>query len=236
MDNTFKRIIRYFFSGTLFIVPLVATGYFIYVSFRWLDDLLNLPYTGLGFAIILFAITAFGYLTTNFAFRTFTGWFDRGINKIPLVKLLYGALKDLLDAFVGEKKKFNKPVLEAIGLMKTENISYLIVLDKNDKYIGVVSERDYTHKVILEGKQSANTKVSEIMTTNLANASLEDSTSKLMLLINNSKARYIPVFDGNNFKGIITIHDLMREAMADYERGKKDLDANELAFIKAHGA
>jgi len=115
MDNTFKRIIRYFFSGTLFIVPLVATGYFIYVSFRWLDDLLNLPYPGLGFAIILFAITAFGYLTTNFAFRTFTGWFDRGMNKIPLVKLIYGALKDLLDAFVGEKKKFNKPVLVEIN-------------------------------------------------------------------------------------------------------------------------
>ena len=91
MDNTFKRIIRYFFSGTLFIVPLVATGYFIYVSFTWLDDLLNLPYPGLGFAIILFAITAFGYLTTNFAFRTFTEWFDRGMNKIPLVKLIYGA-------------------------------------------------------------------------------------------------------------------------------------------------
>lgn len=131
--------------------------------------------------------------------------------------------------------KFDKTVLEAIGLMKTENISYLIVMDKNDKYIGVFSERDYAHKVILEGKQSANTKVSEIMTTNLANASLEDSTSKLMLLINNSKARYVPVFDGNNFKGIITIHDLMREAMADYEKGKKSLDANELTFLKEHG-
>jgi len=128
--------------------------------------------------------------------------------------------------------KFDKTVLEAIGLMKTENISYLIVLDKNDKYMGVFSERDYTHKVILEGKQSANTKVSEIMATNLANASLDDSTSKLMLLINNSKARYLPVFDGNTFKGIITIHDLMREAMADYEKGKKNLDANEMEFLK----
>jgi signal-transduction protein with cAMP-binding, CBS, and nucleotidyltransferase domain len=132
--------------------------------------------------------------------------------------------------------KFDKTVLEAIGLMKTENISYLIVLDKNDKYMGVFSERDYAHKVILEGKHSANTKVSEIMTTNLANASLDDNTSKLMLLINNSKARYIPVFDGNNFKGIITIHDLMREAMADYEKGKKNLDANELEFLRAHNA
>lgn len=130
--------------------------------------------------------------------------------------------------------KFDKTVLEAIGLMKTANISYLIVLDKEDKYMGVFSERDYTHKVILEGKQSANTKVSDILASNLANASLDDSTSKLMLLINNSQARYIPVFDGITFKGIITIHDLMREAMADYEQGKQSLDKHELEFLKTH--
>jgi len=131
--------------------------------------------------------------------------------------------------------KHTATVLEAIGLMKAENISYLIVKDDNDKYIGIFSERDYAHKVILENKQSATTKVSEIMTTNLANASLEDSTNKLMLLINNSKARYLPVFDGNNFVGIITIHDLMREAMADYEKGKNNLDADQMEFLKTHG-
>jgi uncharacterized membrane protein len=114
-NNTFRRFIRYFFSGTLFIVPLVATAYFIYISFSWLDNLLDLPYPGLGFAIILFAITGFGYLTTNFAFKTATDWFDHGMNKIPLVKLIYSAVKDLLDAFVGNKKKFNKPVLVRIN-------------------------------------------------------------------------------------------------------------------------
>jgi len=112
-------------------------------------------------------------------------------------------------------------VLNAIGLMKAENISYLIVKDNNDNYLGICSERDYTHKIILENKQSVNTRVSEIMTTNLANASLTDSTSKLMLMMNNSGTRYIPVFDGHQFVGIITIHDLMREAMADYEENRK---------------
>lgn len=115
MDSTFRRFLRYFFSGTLFIVPLVATAYFIFVSFRWLDSLLNLPYPGMGFVIILVAITGFGYLTTNFAFRTFADWFDHGMNKIPLVKLIYSAVKDLLGAFVGDKKKFNKPVLVRIN-------------------------------------------------------------------------------------------------------------------------
>lgn len=115
MENTLRRVLRYFFSGTLFIVPLVATAYFIYVSFRWLDELLKLPYPGLGFAIILLAITALGYLTTNFAFKTAADWFDRGMNRIPLVKLIYSAVKDLLNAFVGDKKKFNKPVLVRIN-------------------------------------------------------------------------------------------------------------------------
>jgi signal-transduction protein with cAMP-binding, CBS, and nucleotidyltransferase domain len=128
----------------------------------------------------------------------------------------------------------NADVLYAIGIMKAENISYLIVKDNEDKYLGIFSERDYTHKVILENKQSLTTKVSEIMTSDLANASLDDSTSKLMLLINNSKARYIPVFDGNVFIGVITIHDLMREAMADYEKGSQTLDAHAIDFIKSN--
>lgn len=115
METTFRKIIRYFFSGTLFIVPLVATAYFIFVSFQWLDGLLQLPYPGLGFLIILVAITGFGYLTSNFIFQTFTTWFDHVINRIPLVKLIYSSLKDLLNAFVGDKKKFNKPVLVTIN-------------------------------------------------------------------------------------------------------------------------
>jgi uncharacterized membrane protein len=115
MENTFRRILRYFFSGTLFIVPLVATAYFIFVSFTWLDNLLMLPYPGLGFAIIFVAITGFGYLTTNFAFKAVTEWFDRGMNRIPFVKLIYSAVKDLLGAFVGDKKKFTKPVLVRIN-------------------------------------------------------------------------------------------------------------------------
>ena len=132
MESTFRKIIRYFFSGTLFIVPLTATAYFIYVSFSWLDSLLNLPYPGLGVLIILVAITAFGYLTSNLAFQTLSMWFDHGMNRIPLVKLIYSSLKDLLNAFVGDKKKFNKPVLVKIN---NENQLY---------QIGFVTQSDLT--------------------------------------------------------------------------------------------
>jgi uncharacterized membrane protein len=115
MKNPLRTIARYFFSGTLFIVPLVATGYFIFLSFSWLDGLLSLPYPGLGFVIIFAAITLFGYLTSIFAVRAATDWFDLVMNKIPLVKLIYSSIKDLIGAFVGDKRKFNKPVLVSIN-------------------------------------------------------------------------------------------------------------------------
>jgi uncharacterized membrane protein len=126
------RILRYFFSGTLFIVPLVATAYFIFVSFQWLDNRLSLPYPGLGFAIIIVVITLIGYLSTNYVFKTIGQWFDRGMNRIPLVKLIYSTVKDLLSAFVGDKKKFNKPVLVRINK------------DNNLYQIGFITQPDLT--------------------------------------------------------------------------------------------
>lgn len=110
-----QRLIRYFFSGILFIVPLAATIYFIFESFRWLDGLIELPYPGLGLVIIVGAITAFGYLSSGLAQKTFLLWFDQFINRIPLVKIVYSSLKDLISAFVGDQKKFDKPVLVRIN-------------------------------------------------------------------------------------------------------------------------
>ena len=119
MKSLIGKIVRYFFNGTLFIVPLVATGYFIVQAFQWLDSRLTLPYPGVGFLIILSAITLFGYFTSNFAFQTITEWFDRGMNRIPLVKLIYSSIKDLMAAFVGDKRKFDKPVLVTINRENT---------------------------------------------------------------------------------------------------------------------
>lgn len=130
MNGLAGKIIRYFFSGTVFIVPLVATAYFIFISFQWLDNRLNLPYPGLGFVVIIGVITLIGYLSTNYIFKTIGQWFDRGMNRIPLIKLIYSTVKDLLGAFVGDKKKFNKPVLVRINK------------DNNLYQIGFVTQAD----------------------------------------------------------------------------------------------
>lgn len=115
MRETLRKFARYFFSGSLFIVPLTATAYVIYIGFSWLDSLLNLTIPGIGFLIIVAAISIFGYLTSTYAFQMFVEVFDSGVNRIPFIKLIYSSLKDLLSAFVGEKKKFNKPVLVTIN-------------------------------------------------------------------------------------------------------------------------
>ena len=130
MRKFLGKIARYFFNGTLFIVPLVATAYFVFVSFQWLDSRLNLPYPGVGFAIILSVITVFGYFTSNFAFKAFSNWFDHVVNRIPLVKLIYSSVKDLLAAFVGEKRKFNKPVLVTIN--KENNLHRVGFITQSD--------------------------------------------------------------------------------------------------------
>jgi len=110
-----------------------------------------------------------------------------------------------------------RTVLEAISLMKTENISYLIVRE-NGAYAGIICERDYTHKVILQDKHSDTTLIKDIMSKDLPVAALTDTAEQCMILMNSSKSRYLPVFDGLEFRGVITIHDLMREAIAANEK------------------
>ena len=108
-------------------------------------------------------------------------------------------------------------VRDAIGLMKAENMSYLIVREDNE-YAGIISERDYTHKVILQDKHSDTTLVREIMTTDVPVVTLSDTAEQCMMLMNSSKSRYLLAFEGSQFMGVITIHDMMREAIAANEK------------------
>jgi len=115
MNLVFRKLIKFFFGGVLFIVPLLATGYVVYLVFSWFDGLIDLPYYGLSFAIIIATFTFVGYITSNFAFKTFSTWFEKILIKIPLIKLIYPSVKDILVAFVGEEKKFDKPVIVRIN-------------------------------------------------------------------------------------------------------------------------
>jgi len=116
-----KKLLGYFFQGLLLVVPLILTVYIVYKMFVVVDELLPYhPFPGAGVIIILVAITFIGVLGNTFIARKLREWLHQLIHRLPLLNTIYSAIKDLLSAFVGEKRKFNKPVL--VKLSKESNI------------------------------------------------------------------------------------------------------------------
>ncbi|WP_075351742.1 DUF502 domain-containing protein [Algoriphagus marinus] len=115
MDFTYRRIVSYFLRGLLFLTPITVTVYIIYQTILFLDNLIPVPIPGIGILMVLGLITFFGYLASLFFAKPFFEWLERGLIKIPLVNLIYTSIKDLMGAFVGDKKKFNSPVIVQIS-------------------------------------------------------------------------------------------------------------------------
>lgn len=139
-----NRFARYFLNGLLFIVPIFLTLYIIYLLFVKIDSLLQIPLPGIGiipgvgFVVTILIITLTGVLVSNLITRRFMSLMDRLFNRLPLVKILYSSIKDLINAFLGEKKTFNQPVLvtiipgsnaSALGFVTSESLQHLGVDD-----------------------------------------------------------------------------------------------------------
>ncbi|MEP6701038.1 MAG: CBS domain-containing protein [Bacteroidota bacterium] len=103
-------------------------------------------------------------------------------------------------------------VMEALQIMEEKNIGSVIVMEAN-KYLGIVTERDYSRKIILKGKNSTSTKVSEIMSTDLPSVNPADSIEHCMQLMSTKNIRYMPVFENNNLIGIISMSDVVKETI-----------------------
>lgn len=107
-------------------------------------------------------------------------------------------------------------VLEALRLMSEQNIGSVMVLH-DGQYLGIVTERDYSRKVILKGKSSTDTKVSEIMSADLPRISPSDSIDHCMQLMTDKHIRYLPVFEGAMISGILSISDVVKETILSQE-------------------
>jgi CBS domain-containing protein len=103
-------------------------------------------------------------------------------------------------------------VLEALHIMADQNIGSVMVLE-DGHYLGIVTERDYSRKVVLKGKSSTDTKVSEIMSNDLPRVTAHDSVDYCMQLMSDRNIRYLPVFDENEVTGIISINDVVKETI-----------------------
>lgn len=110
----------------------------------------------------------------------------------------------------------NALVIDGLQMLDSVNLSYLIVKD-GDQYKGIFSERDYTRNVILKGRSSKETIVEQVMTTDYPKVEITDTVEYCMNLINTHKTRYLPAFNGHDFVGVITIHDLLRQVIASKE-------------------
>jgi CBS domain-containing protein len=100
-------------------------------------------------------------------------------------------------------------VLEAIEMMDNKNVGALLVMEQ-DRLAGIISERDYTRKVILRGKRSRETKVAEIMSTNLTVTHPREPVEKCLRLMTDKHIRHLPVLDGDKVVGVISIGDLVK--------------------------
>jgi CBS domain-containing protein len=100
-------------------------------------------------------------------------------------------------------------VLEAIHIMADKNIGSVIVATQGT-YLGIVTERDYTRKVILQNKHSDDTVVTEIMSTDLPRVSPRDTHETCMKLMVKSNVRYLPVFENGTLVGIVSILDVIQ--------------------------
>lgn len=106
----------------------------------------------------------------------------------------------------------NTNVFDALKIMADKNIGSLIVTDDGN-YAGVLTERDYSRKVILVGKHSSDTPVKEIMTTDLPKISANDTVELCMQLMSDKNVRYLPVFNEGKLSGIISISDVVTETI-----------------------
>lgn len=109
-----KQIARYFVRGCLALAPLALTAYIIYLIFAFADRLLPFGIPGLGVVVVVLVITIVGFLTSNVIGKGILEMAESFLTRLPLVKLIYGSLKDLVGAFVGDRRSFNQPVSVAL--------------------------------------------------------------------------------------------------------------------------
>jgi uncharacterized membrane protein len=122
MQNGIKKLIKYLLQGVLVIAPIAVTMYLIYWLFTSIDELIPLFTTrdvygkiiynnrGLGFLIVIITLILTGYLSNNFITGRLFKYFDHLLEKVPGIKLIYSTVKDFLEGFAGNKRKFTKPV------------------------------------------------------------------------------------------------------------------------------
>lgn len=143
-----RRLLGYFVRGLVLLAPLVVTVWVCWLVFTSVDGWLGLPIPGAGFVATLLLITVVGFLGSNLLTRSAVNVLEGLMGRLPFVRLLYGSTKDLLNAFVGEKRRFDKPVsldlspdggVRLVGFVTQESLAHLGMAE----YVAVYCPHSY---------------------------------------------------------------------------------------------
>lgn len=118
----------------------------------------------------------------------------------------------------------NIAVLDALKIMTDKNISAVLVME-NEKLEGIFTERDYARKLILQGKSSKDTLISEAMTSNPITINLSDTIDYCMQLMTDKHIRHLPVVENNDVKGMVSIGDVVKFIIADQKQTISQLES-----------
>ncbi len=142
MKKVFGILLNYFIKGLLVVLPLGCVIWVIYWAVSRVDSALNISgavftdskgkslyIPGLGILNVLLIILVAGVLVTNVVTQPVKQWFNRWLDRLPLFKFLYSSIKDLTEAFVGEEKKFNEPVLVEVNEFGLKKIGFVVKKD-----------------------------------------------------------------------------------------------------------
>ena len=129
-----RILLGYFFRGLLLTVPIAVIITVIYRSLSWLDTIIKVDIPGLGLLIILSGVTLIGWLGSTVLYAPIAEFFEEVLKRVPFLKTIYDALTDLMEALVGSKRKFDRPVLvrmvpgsglEKLGFLTASDLSHL---------------------------------------------------------------------------------------------------------------
>ena len=132
--NIGRLLLGYFFRGLLLIVPVAVIVAVAFEALRWLDQIVQVDIPGLGIVIVLTSIIVIGWLGSTFFYQRMAEIFEDVLRRVPFLKTVYDALKDLMEGLVGSKKKFDRPVLVTpldgsglgqLGFLTQEDLSHL---------------------------------------------------------------------------------------------------------------
>jgi uncharacterized membrane protein len=142
-----RRLIKYFVKGLLIVLPIAATLYVLTHVIGWIDSLINIGIPGLGLLIIITGISLVGYFGSWLITEPLISFIDDMISRVPGIKLIYTSIKDFIEAFVGDKRKFNEPVIVEMSEKGIYKMGFLTGKDLSrigmQGYVGVYFPHSY---------------------------------------------------------------------------------------------